>query len=695
MFCSQCGKKNDNTAKFCGGCGAAIATSQPAQTNQARQKQSDIQRQQPARPKNLSEKTTTPRSKRKIIIIAVVAFVVLLAGASAIWLMPKSTPEYDEQIRLGYERIEDGQYEEAIDAFDIAIEIDEKRPQAYIGLADTHYAEAVTWDYVVESVDESLRRGYEMSESDEIADAYIRIAEQIVADGGNGGDDAANIAASAALGLLNRGYRTTGSARIRTIIEEEYGSAPEADGVNDSETRVAVGYTEVVPPKYDGVGSFSEGMAVVLLGGYGYYADGEYITGKWGFIDKTGKEVVPLKYDHAWDFSEGLAMVNVGGLRWSGENGKMGFIDKTGKEVIPIKYEDGVSGDDSTHRGSLTTFSEGMKAFFTGDWETGWGFIDKTGNEVVPPKYSLVWEFSDGVARVIDSNGKMGVIDKTGREIVPPKYDYIGDFSDGLAMVNVGGDMYIDTAGKWGFIDKTGKEVVPLIYDEVYHFHDGMAAVNIGADEYGQGGKWGFIDKTGKEVVPLKYDQVDYFHDGMAAVSVGGGKHDIFDYYVGKWGFIDKTGNEVIPLKYDLVAWRGFSEGLAAVNIGADEFMSGGKWGVIDKTGREVVPPEYDYIGDFSDDLAVVTLDEKKAFIDKTGKEIMPLKYDSVWSFSEGLARVTMNGKYGFIDRTGKEIVPLIYDEARDFQEGMAAINIGYDEYVGGGKWGFIAIEWE
>ncbi len=53
---------------------------------------------------------------------------------------------------------------------------------------------------------------------------------------------------------------------------------------------------------------------------------------KWGFIDKTGKNVVNPKFDKVGYFSEGLAWVKVGG--------KYGFIDKTGKYVVDLQFDD-------------------------------------------------------------------------------------------------------------------------------------------------------------------------------------------------------------------------------------------------------------------------------------------------------------------------------------------------------------------
>jgi hypothetical protein len=49
--------------------------------------------------------------------------------------------------------------------------------------------------------------------------------------------------------------------------------------------------------------------------------------GKWG-VRLNGKIIVPPTYDFINDYSDGLAQVQ--------KNGKMGFIDKTGKIVIPI-----------------------------------------------------------------------------------------------------------------------------------------------------------------------------------------------------------------------------------------------------------------------------------------------------------------------------------------------------------------------
>ena len=167
-----------------------------------------------------------------------------------------------------------------------------------------------------------------------------------------------------------------------------------------------------LPPKYDAIGPFPEGLAQVILHGKVGYVniEGEVVVpikydliggfreglaqvglkGKYGFVDTTGKEVVPLKYDSAGPFSEGLAEVSL--------NGKGGFVDTAGKEVVPLKY------------GSTGPFSEGLAAV---GLKSKYGFIDTTGNEVVPLKYSSTGSFREGLAEV-SLNGKSGKIDRAG-----------------------------------------------------------------------------------------------------------------------------------------------------------------------------------------------------------------------------------------------------------------------------------------
>ncbi|MCL2638460.1 MAG: WG repeat-containing protein [Oscillospiraceae bacterium] len=400
--------------------------------------------------------------------------------------------------------------------------------------------------------------------------------------------------------------------------------------------KVVINIIEIVPPRYDWVGDFYDGLAVVGIG--------DLETGtKGGFVDMTGNEVIPLIYDSVWDFYEGLAAVG----RGDRNNGyKLGFIDTTGIEIIPLIYD------------SFRSFHEGMAAVGIGDRDNGfkWGFINTTGNEIVPLIYDSVLDFYEGMAAVgIDdweTGIKWGFVDATGNEVVPLIYDVISLFNEGVAKVAIW-----DYGNKWGFVDATGNEIVPLIYDSVWDFYEGMAKVGIGNRDTGF--KWGFIDATGNEVIPLIYDDSGYFSEGLTRVRLNE-----------KWGFIDTQGNVVIPFVYDDVG--SYYEGMAAVQF--DE-----KWGFIDIQGNEVIPFIYDNVRHFYGDMIAVWLNGKCGFIDHTGREIVPITrtYDNIWSFFEDLAKVSFDGKYGFIDKIGNEIVPVIYDWAGGFNDGLALVGFG------------------
>jgi hypothetical protein len=72
----------------------------------------------------------------------------------------------------------------------------------------------------------------------------------------------------------------------------------------------------VIAAQYDGARAFSEGLAMV------------YVGGRCGYIDRTGTMVIAAQYLGVNDFSGGLAEVRV-----TGNESGPSYIDKTGKMI--------------------------------------------------------------------------------------------------------------------------------------------------------------------------------------------------------------------------------------------------------------------------------------------------------------------------------------------------------------------------
>jgi hypothetical protein len=85
-------------------------------------------------------------------------------------------------------------------------------------------------------------------------------------------------------------------------------------------------------------------------------------SGKWAFIDRSGKEVTPFIYDSNSEFSEGIAFVTV--------DSKNFFIDRTGTVIKQVDYR------------NVGEFVDGITYVTKGEHHFSKSFyIDKDGNE--------------------------------------------------------------------------------------------------------------------------------------------------------------------------------------------------------------------------------------------------------------------------------------------------------------------------
>ncbi|WP_232698317.1 WG repeat-containing protein [Brevibacillus daliensis] len=251
----------------------------------------------------------------------------------------------------------------------------------------------------------------------------------------------------------------------------------------------------VIPPTYEEADSFTEeGLAAVRVGE------------KFGFINKQNEFIIPATFEFARSFQDGLAAFS--------RNGKYGFIDQTGKEVIPAEYE------------IVWGFQEGVTVAYKGDKA---GYIDQTGKVIIPFQYMIANPFHEGVALVFE-NEEHGykMIDKKGNEVFKPEGFEPGNFSEGVAevMVEVGGDF------KASYVNKNGSIMLPPTYERTLPFSEGLAAVKIN-------GKYGFINKKGTMMIKPQFQGGGVFHRGLAYVVL----HDEAEGYA--FAYVNKQGDIV------------------------------------------------------------------------------------------------------------------------------------------------------
>ena len=165
-------------------------------------------------------------------------------------------------------------------------------------------------------------------------------------------------------------------------------------------------------------------------------------NGKWGIIDTNNKTIQLAIYDNVEIDGVNLSEKNMPNMAFQSNmyvrnNGKVGMLKANGEDFIPVKYD------------SLGIYSDDMLVAKVGD---KYGFLNEDGKETVPFIYSQAHDYSDGLAAVVNENGKYLFIDKLGNvAIKPKKYDRVDKFQNGTCKVY--------RKGKVWEIDKEGKKV--------------------------------------------------------------------------------------------------------------------------------------------------------------------------------------------------------------------------------------------
>lgn len=170
--------------------------------------------------------------------------------------------------------------------------------------------------------------------------------------------------------------------------------------------------------------------------------------------------------------------------------------------------------------------------------------------------------------------------------------------------------------------------------------------------------EWGYSDTGMKIKIKPQWDFADFFDGEIAFI-----KKD--SLYYG----INLKGQIITPA---IKHYGKFSGNLCPV------LFSGGSCYYINRKGKVMIDHGYDAAENFSEGLAVVSLNKKLGIIDTLGRWVRKPDFDtSSLYFKSGMLMAISKGKYFFISRSGKTLdLPDTIQPAGVFSEGLAPVYV-------------------
>ena len=200
-------------------------------------------------------------------------------------------------------------------------------------------------------------------------------------------------------------------------------------------------------------------------------------SGKWGYIDKTGKVVIEPKYDDASLFLNQKAIVSK--TIEEGGHTETVLIDVKGDECLKLRGGDLIQSYPLQNTIVYSEKKDGQNCF---------GLLDLKGESVLKAstKYVALQPAYNNTFIFEDSHGKNGLIDRKGSVLIRSKYDRLIPTEDVL--------IYREK-GNYGLMTYSGEKKCDAIYEEIIPFvkhHDYTFAQD--------GDDWILIDKNGTDL---------------------------------------------------------------------------------------------------------------------------------------------------------------------------------------------------
>ena len=257
-------------------------------------------------------------------------------------------------------------------------------------------------------------------------------------------------------------------------------------------------------------------------------------------------------------------------------------------------------------------------------------------------KYEDVGRYSGGLCPV-SIEGRWGYVNQSGQQVVGIRYLEAGPFYQGMAPVvdQEGRAYYIDPKGNKKFVIQDVEDIQRLGTLE-------QGILSIQAQE-----QWQFY-RTADQTLFGGYEAVSSMHNGVAAVQSQG-----------LWHLIDGKGTDLTGKAYEAVA---MDENRTVFSNERLFVSHGNGYQMIDASGMPMGNGRYEDVRIFQDgSYAAVKVNGKWGFADKDGSIQLEPQYEDAHSFSCGIAAVKQDGLWGFIDRNGKMLIEPQFENVGDF----------------------------
>ena len=490
MFCGNCGKKNEEGARFCEFCGTPLLneaegrSQEPAQDSaqpfteqnqygrslsgepvreQQTQQGQEGETLQPAQQKRPSGK----KGKRWIwgIAAAAVLITALIIAGILIFRDRQEKQRYQNALASGDRYLEEMDYEKAEDSYLEAISIDPKQKEPYLGLVDTYVA-MEDYDRAVKTAEEAkaVLPEEDQQEFDDIIQKWSNVIEYTWAvEPEIEAEDITYIQSGDLLSFSANEREKQKDSEYAVIVQDGLFGIIRSDG------------TVVVEPEYTDISEYYGGVYLMRRAEPQYESS---VNSGWDlyFFDEETEEIT---------MAEGLgsgpdpmgAYYYCGGLH--NINEAYIYLDYQFKEPdspIPVQQSDDIFESSDGYYGY---WLQGMYAVYSDGVLTTDFIYEECGSE------------SDGVLAA-KKDGKWGYITADGTEVIPFEYDsswqiFSGDEEISYCYAASEGYIPLVKDGMWEMRDTAGNVVIPAgVFEAIRPVNGGKCWVQ-------KNGKWGVI----------------------------------------------------------------------------------------------------------------------------------------------------------------------------------------------------------